>query len=201
MSSDVIARVEAFAEKATELCKKGHVLRAAENYGRAAEAARALGEDNLVVLHMQVRRANMLSVYSTAVMVTSTTADPRVLAAHRAECIALFSGAVEVLECRRLADTLLEGKCAPGEEVWRTFTGQQCNTNTPAAGMATLAALVGYEGFLHAAAYVVDVLRCAGRFAAECSVEQFQSFARFVVHAAELMQQPRRHGGVALDNS
>ena len=46
----VLARVRALYKKATELIDKGHLSRAADYYGRAAEAARALGEDNLVTV-------------------------------------------------------------------------------------------------------------------------------------------------------
>ena len=60
MSSDALARVEAFSKKAEELSFKGHMMRASENFGRAAEAARALGVDNLVGLNMQLLQCNML---------------------------------------------------------------------------------------------------------------------------------------------
>ena len=64
MSSDILTRVHVLSEKAEELAQKGHLLRAAENFGRAAEVARALGEDNLVTLHMELRRSNMLGAYA-----------------------------------------------------------------------------------------------------------------------------------------
>ena len=118
MSSDVIARVEALAEKADELCKKGHLLRAGEDYGRAADAARALGEDNLVTLDMRVARGNVLCAHA-AMAAQDAAADRRVLAPHRAEGIVLYSGAVAALARRRAAGTLLEGKCTAAEEAWR----------------------------------------------------------------------------------
>ena len=37
---DLLARVYVFKDKADELAEKGHLVRAAENYGRAAEADR-----------------------------------------------------------------------------------------------------------------------------------------------------------------
>ena len=63
MSSDTLARMHAFYIKADELADKGHLLRAAENFSRAAEAARALGEDNLVTVRMQLQQSNMLACY------------------------------------------------------------------------------------------------------------------------------------------
>ena len=134
MSSDIIARVEAFSHKAVELSAKGHILRAAENYGRAAEAARALGEDNLVTVHMLLLQGDMFSGHSmNAADVLS--ADARSLATYRAECIALFSVAVDVLERRRVAGTLLEGKCTPAEAAWRAAHMQHFNTRISAAAM------------------------------------------------------------------
>ena len=118
MSADTFARTELFANKGDELQSKGHLLRAAENYGRAAEAARALGPDNLVTLHFQLMQGNQL--IATAIAAFSVnTADPQNHAAHRAESIALFSGAIEALERRRMAGTLLEGKCVAAEVAWR----------------------------------------------------------------------------------
>ena len=92
MSSEAIARAEAFAKKADELYEKGHVLHAAENYGHAAEAASALGEDNLVAVHMLLREGNMrfgVSGYLTP----GAEDDPSVLVPHYVEHVALLSGA------------------------------------------------------------------------------------------------------------
>ena len=197
MSSDTLARVLVFGKKADELADKGHLLRAAENYGRAAEAARTLGEDNLVVIGAQVRQGEMLCMYATNV--PDAIADPHILAAHHAACIALLSGAVEALGRRRAAGTLLEGKCASAEEAWwEAGTLTQAYAGIPAVETTSWAALVGYEEFLYAAANAMDMLRNALWFAAECSAAQFQSFTQHVVHAAELMQQPRRHNGTGM---
>ena len=198
MSSDILARVEALSAKAEGLAGKGHALRAAENFGRAAEAARALGADNFVALHMELRQGNMLGGYAMASQ--DDTADLRIRAgACRAECIALLSGAVEALERRRLAGTLQEGKCAAFEEAWLTASVLRLEA-VPAAFAASWAALVGYEQFMRAAVTLSRILLNAGPFAVECSYEQFQSFAYLVVHAAEMMQQPRRHGDVLLEH-
>ena len=126
MSSDVIALVLELYNKADELSDKGHLLRAAENYGRAAEAARALGEDNLVTLCMLLQQSNMSFCYVASVLDESdATADPNVVATHRAAYITLLYGAAMALERRRVAGTLLEGKCTAAEEAWRTSVIQQ----------------------------------------------------------------------------
>ena len=49
-----------------------------------------------------------------------------------------------------------------------------------------------------AAKNAVDVIARARRFAAECSDAQSLSFAQHVVHAAELLSQPRRHNGLVI---
>ena len=194
MSSDVLARVEAFNAKADELGFKGHVLRAAENFGRAAEAASALGADNLVTIYLRLRQGNMLGVYAT----TAVDTDPRVLAAHGAQTIVVLSDAVAALERRRVAGTLVDGKCSAVEETWRAAVLRRLNSKSTAAWAASWAPLVGYSQFLHAAATAIDVLLDAQLYAVVCSAAQFQAFAEHVVHAAELMQQPRRHGNEAM---
>ena len=167
MSSDVVARVQAFAKKANELCDKGHLVRAAENYGRAAEAARAFGADNLVELRMRLRQGMMLGCFGTSPYVVADPG-PGVRAAHRAESLALYSGALEVLERRRLAGTLQEGTCAAVEEAWLALEiQQQRHAHFTAAYAASLAKLVGYVETLRAAAYVTDVLSVPQLFEAE----------------------------------
>ena len=190
MSSDTLARVQALHDKADQLCDKGHVLRAAEYYERAAEAARALGPDNLVMLHMQLRSGAMHGGY--AITAPDRTADLCVRAAHRAEFVALLSDAVAALERRRVAGTLLEGKCAAVEEAWVAGQLKPGDANWPPP--------VGYERFLCATMGVLNVLASPRVFAAECSAAQFQSFAHHVVHAAELVQQPRLGGVNATPN-
>ena len=197
MSSDVLARVDAFYEKADELAVKGHLLRAAENFGRAAEAARALGEDNLVAVHLQLRQSNLVGTFS--IVAPDDTTEPHVRAAHRAQCVTLLSGAVAALERRRQAGTLLEGKCAAAEEAWRVLDILRLNPGCTAAEASSWAALVGYEELLRAGKSASEVLARAHEFAAACSAAQLHAFAQHAAHAAEAMQQPRRHGDVPMD--
>ena len=192
--SDILARVETFEKKASELFDKGHILRAAENYGRAAAAARALGVDNLVALQMELLQGMSVGSYIGG---APRGTDRLILAAHRAEYIGLIASAVAALERRRMACTLLEGKCAAVEEAWFARQLQSRNAHWPAAKIASWSALVGYAAFMRAAKNASCVLSCARVFAAECSDAQLESFAQHAVHAAELMQQPRRHGDSA----
>ena len=193
MSSDVTSRAQALCEKAYELKRKGHLLRAAENYGRAAEAARTLGEDNLVTLYLQLRQANLLFVsFSAATTMHGVVADPCVVAANRAEFISLLSGVVAALERRRAAGTLLEGKCTAAEEAWRVRECHRHLKNNMADEAARRAALFGYEVFLHVALEGLAVLQNVPVLAADCPGALLHHFTQHVVRAAELMQQPRR---------
>ena len=193
-SSSTLARVQTLQQKADELADKGHIPRAAEIYGRAAEAARSLGADNLVALHLQLRQCSMLCVaYAAVAPLDASSSYLRTCAAYRAEAIMLLSGAVEALERRRAAGTLLDGKCSAAEEAWNAGVLQRRHRHSPAEA-ASLAAFVGYEEFLRAAKSALFVIAFARAFALECSNFQFQSLAGHAVRAAELMQQPRRHG-------
>ena len=157
-----------------------------------------MGEDNLVTLHVQLQRGNMLLCYAVTARAAAAV-EPKIRAAHRAECVALFSGAVAALERRRMAGTLLEGKCAAAEEAWyRSELPHQTNAQMTTVEAASWAALVGYNMFMFTAVNALDVLLHAGQFAPECSYEQLYAFAQHVVLAAELMQKPRRHDNVGM---
>ena len=197
MSSEVIARVLVFYRKATELADKGHMLRASENYGRAVEAARALGPDNLVVVGLQRNQATMMLNYAATVKNTKADVDPLAVAAHRADCVTLYSAAVATLERRRAAGTLLEGKCTAAEEAWYATQLREA-PQLSAADAAAWAPLVGYDVYLVNSESVSCLLANARSYAEECSASQFQAFAEFVAHAADLMQLPRSRGTLHL---
>ena len=192
MSSDVLARVQAFWRKAAELEDRGHILRAADYFGRAAEAARALGPDNLVAVDMQRCQALMTMNYTGAVADLKATVDPLAVAAHRAVSVAQLSAVTAALERRRVAGTLLEGKCTAAEVAW--FAARLRVDGISAQTAAWQAPLVGYEVFLFAALSFSAVLSNARYFAAECSAAQFEALAQHVVHATDLMQLPRSRG-------
>jgi len=196
MSSGAFAQVRPFYNKARELEDKGHLLRSAENYKRAAEAARALAPapDNLVALDIQLNQVHVLLNYALAV--DDATFATSALAAHRAESVALLSAAMAALERRRVADTLLEGKCTAPEEAWASTVWADCGFSADEA--AGLAKLVGYHTFLRVANGIMCVLRNARWFAAECSATQFESFAQCNVNAADLVQLPRGYCKIAM---
>ena len=195
MSSDDIARMRALVNKADELFDKGHIVRCAEYFGRAAEATRALGADNLVTASLLVQQAHLMAVY--ALSRSGPRGEPT--SAHsalRAESVSLFAAAVATLERRRVAGTLLEGKCAAAEEDWCACDLRSCDPHLADAAVRSRAPLFGYETFVDAAMNVMDVLEWARLFAGECSEAQLRCFAETVVQAAKLMQQPRRYNGV-----
>ena len=187
MSSEVISHALALYLKAEELESKGHLLRAAEYFGRAAEAARSLdpSEENCATLGIQCCQAAMLGTYCADAL-NSKSVDPGQLAAHRAASVALLAGITAVLERRCVAGTLLEGKCTAAEEAWMATTSLR---EIPPAEAASVRKLVGYHTLIFTAVHVFDVQLYAFAFAGECSATQFESFAQFVVHAMDLMQQ------------
>jgi len=197
MSSDVLARVQAFWRKAAELEDRGHILRAADYFGRAAEAARALGPDNLVAVDMQRCQALMTLNYTGAVADLKAAVNPLAIAAHRAVSVAQLSAVTAALERRRVAGTLLEAKCTAAEVAW--FAARLRVDGISAQTAAWQAPLVGYEVFLFAALSFSAVLSNARYFAAECSAAQFEALAQHVVHATDMMQLPRSHGTTLMD--
>ena len=195
MSSDGIAPVRALYRKADELSKRGHMLRAAEVFGRAAEAARALapGPDDLVVAEMQRRQAIALLAYVTSVDLSTPDAS---VVAHCAVCNALLSMVVTAVERRRVAGTLLEGKCSAAEEA--CFEVEWLELKFPTADAASLAKLVGFNAFLRTAFCVLGSLENAFFFAEQCSAAQYEAFAQCVAHATDLMQLPHSHDTLPL---
>ena len=193
MSSDAFSLAQEYQRKAGELRAKGHILRAAQYYGRAAEVARDLdpGPDNLAVVNMQFQQAHCLMVYLSAASKTSdqVTVNPGSLAAQRAECVALLSAVVAALERRQVAGTLLEGRCTAAEEAWLATQVYIPNT-VSAADASDRLRMVGYETVLNVATAVLDVLVSVRFFENDCSSAQFHSYARLVVTAAEMMQRP-----------
>ena len=177
--ADVLSRLRDFASKADQLQAKGHLQRAAENFGRAAEAARALGEDSVVTSRMLVAQADALLKYATFARFRV----PELGNAWRAPCdgcVVLLVDAVAALERRRVAGTL-QGRCFVNEEAW--FVGQTRNS--------ALAPLVGYHAFLVAGTTAIRLLSAAPLFDSLCSDARMQSFVAVVVNAADMMQQPR----------
>ena len=192
-SPNDLAPVYEFEQKATELSKKGHLLRAAEYHGRAADAARILGEDNLVLVSVRLNKGTML--YSYCLMLLSGAAplgESSHCSAALKESVALFSENVASLERRRLAGTLLEGKCTALEEAW--FGGELLEHEEGLTGPETLsmANLVGYAQFLRSATSVAPFLSTALRYHA-VSDAQSQQFVRHFLQAVEFMQLPRRN--------
>jgi hypothetical protein len=95
-----------------------------------------------------------------------------------------------------MAGTLLEGGCTAAEEAWDA--ADLTDDGYSADEVAWQAKLVGYNTFLNAAYFSMCLLRNARWFAAECSATQFEAFTQHVVHATDLMQQPRGHSTTAL---
>ena len=142
-TEDILSRVKALYRKVIEVEDKGHLPRAAELYGRVADAARGLGVDNLVMLEMQLRQGIALAAYGTNAIGEQA---PSILAANLATFVALLTSAIEALERRRVADTLLDGNCCAAETAWYSWLSELAASRdylTADCGAAAPAALVG----------------------------------------------------------
>ena len=192
MSSELFDRALELRQKAAELEANGRMLRAADNFGQAAEAVRTLdpGPDNFAALELQLARACMFCNYMAVASELNVELDPAKFAEYRAESIALFSTVVAALERRRVAGTLLEGGCTATEEAWHAAVLRV--GGCPPAEVGRMQTLGGYHTFISAAMHVLDVLGNGAYFVHECSAMQLATFAQFVVHAMDLMQVPRR---------
>ena len=193
-ASEFVERVMVFFQKAKELENKGNMLRAAEYYDLAFKAAQdsALGTDDLVTIYVMRCQADVLLAYVT--VVDDSTADPAFVASHRANFIVLVFAAVTALERRRVAGTLLEGKCTAAEEAW--YAAVLRSKGRSASEAALEMKMVGYGLLLCTARTVIGLLRNAGWLCEDdaCSATQLQTFVEYVAHAADLMQQPRSSG-------
>ena len=113
------------------------------------------------------------------------------LAAHRAKIIELFSALAAGLERRRLADTVLEGRCSAAEKAWAVALMRDDFPSSP-ADACFVKKQFGFAAFLTAAKHIMWVLSNPTVFVEECSASQFESFAQFIVHATDMMQLPRQ---------
>ena len=194
MERDILERVHSFVTqaRAVELLQN---LRAAELYGGAYEAARALGEDNLVAVNAQLRQAIALGTHVTCTLVNG--GDSRGLAVHRASRVALFSAVVAALERRRRAGTLLGGACRPVEEAWHEVLNRG-GTGFPGFDFGPDdKKRVGYLLHIQTGTALSMMLQHAGVYAAECSTAQFLSFALHMATAADLYLQMMQSRGAA----
>ena len=182
MSSEVIARVHALALKGMKLALKIHYLHAAESFGLAADAARALEpqRDNLVVLFMQWNEASMLGIH--AGVAHKRGEDPAGM--HRTNHIVRVSSVVEAYERRRVANTLFQ--CSDDEVAWHAVT---LRGNDVVKDISDLPRMVGYTCFLVAAIGIVEIFGMWRVFKDELSELQTWLFAYFVVHAVDMLMQ------------
>lgn len=194
MFEDVLARVHALKAKGVDLADKGHTLRAAEYYARAVEAARELGEDNLVVAFMQAQQASE-SCSHVLYAASVNAAEPHDLALHRASCITLLCSSMAAMERRRAAGTLLEGKCTAAEKAW--YAGL-LRREHPQLDATSWTVLVGYRLYMSVATCALPMLGNAFVFEADCSYAQFQGFTRHVVHATDLLHLQRSQRDIYL---
>ena len=172
---------------------KGHYARAAEKFGRAADAAaqELAAEDCLVVAFLRAGQAQALICHSCA---PSLTAAERVEARESVVSV-LLPQLVLTATRRKAAGTLLPGSCRAAEVAW-----WRCSTEHSAlqdgmplevacAGAEAHAPTLGFEVYMFAAGIAFNVL---GFMEPSVPREMQLSHVALVVSALELMAQPRK---------
>ena len=190
----------ALTNKGYELSLKGHYARATEKYALAAECLLPGPADCIIAASVRVKQANMLIDYATAS--AARPADANV--ALRKAYFDLLPAAMDVLQRRKAAGTLLPGTCRPFEVAWFAATCQHCIVlqglfdSSPVVNehVACRALYAGVEAFILAASTVGFVLINFDEFKDLCQrsdemTEWCNKSMPFLLSALELMALPR----------
>ena len=103
----------------------------------------------------------------------------------------LLPAAIEVLERRRLAGTLLYGKCAPHEVEWsRQFIAEARHETPPSDDLVAWAPAMGYETYLQAA-WIALLWSVNADLQPTMTADQKSKIFSFVLTAVDLMCAPR----------
>jgi len=206
-----ISAIVSLSVAAQELLLKGRFARSAEKFALAAEAARALGApDCLVVAHAQARRPRCLAPRAPGALTCRRGAQLRqaemLLSAADLETperkyalrhrvfMELLPPLMAVLERRRCADTLLYGKCAPHEMEWSSQYVAASPGRCSATDNALFGQYVGYEAYLLVTRIALHWLYVGchqpSAFALPTPAQTQQIFC-FAATALDLMSAPR----------
>jgi hypothetical protein len=188
--------VSKLSNKAMKLYHAGHFARAADKQGDALAAARALGEEDcLVVASLAVHRAHSLAQHADGAGVSPAESD----AAHEEAYVRLLPQAMQALTRRAAARTLLEGAVRPHELAWhRTHLAHLASSLAGHArdAWAEMAPHVGYSAFLYTAQLALNHLYYPnGSCAPATSGRDHELCMKFMCDALALMAAPRRSGG------
>jgi hypothetical protein len=216
-----LALVDA-AGRAAKLHDKGHSVRAAQKYADAAAAVRALdgGEDCLVVARLQTLQMSSLLDVTTRAPEQDADAAMRSLKAD------ILPAVMAVLERRRAAGTLAAAHNRPVEMIWEICMdinvramaqaridaygrellrgGGVSAAPDPAAGRVSAdvqsasAQPLGKIAYLWAAAFAVMRLSPLSRLALPLTAEEAHALLAFVLHAVEMVLEPRAENASAL---
>jgi hypothetical protein len=189
MSSRDLSRVVALTCKAYSLLIKAYYARAAEKSAAALSAAQELAqEDCFVVTRLRLLRLSALAGYANTPGVAAEAASAAEEQASQA-----LRAAIATLERRRAAGTLLPGTCRtwPEEEWYGEYLQhREALNNEPAHSpveLALLAQFVGYEAYIFAAATASGAMG----FKLSSNSSDALPFARFIMRAIDLFEQPR----------
>jgi hypothetical protein len=180
--------------KGITLFHSGHAARAANKFGDALAAARALGEEDcLVAANLALHRAQCLLLHAIGADVSPAAKD----AAHEEAYKQILPALMQTLARRAAARTLLEGTVRPHEMAWYcAHVEHLVSTFTPSArgdAQTDLAPHVGYVAFVFAAGLALNHVRCT-HCAPAIGARDFQLRMELICEALTLMAAPRRSG-------
>ena len=180
MAAAGLDALRALDKKANELLKKAHYARAAEKLDAAVLAAKALGyADCLITATLEIEAAGIWCSHASAPGVLEADCD-----AAMENALRYFRRALQVLERRKAAGTLQPYKCRPAEEVW---SATRARYSTAEIGNC-LAPFVGYQAFLLAASFKMDIYDFTNPdFHSQSELQSF------VVSAMDLVLEPREN--------
>ena len=187
MADAILAANVALDNKGLELWHKGHYARASEKHREAVVVAEALGyEDCLITALLQLHEAASLFANAQAANVA-----PEAGRAGLSRAVELVIAAMSVLDRRKAAGTLLEGKCRPVEVAWNlsrlqhraVLYGFTCKQD-----FNKEASFIGYEAYVLAASEVLD---CAWGLSGQNKDEILGTQLDFLADAIDLMAQRR----------
>ena len=189
-----ISRVVELTFKAMRLSmEQGHFGRAADKFGAAIEAARALGpeagEDCLMVAALMLRQAEALKMHA---LITESLPDSDTVEALFFAFCTLLPAAQGALLRRKAAGTLLGGTCRPHEVAWQAAFRKQVDKilGISTQDGAHMALNVGYDAFMLGAHGALSLLNST--VAGMLNDLQLAAHAAFVTDALKLMALPRR---------
>ena len=190
--SDMAAMLALF-KKSFDLSGAGHQARATEYEARLLEAAQARGATDCLIVATVLQNL-AVSMFNHGPI--EQTAKAGVSVQALAPVVEHLVAALDIVQRRRAAGTLLAGHCRPEEELWERLTGEHVSyarkeDESVRAIRAESAPLTGYITFLHVASLAASLLPYMMARTVDVRYEQMEDCLTLLADAAELVRRPR----------